>query len=269
LAIITGARKALTNTKGTSTELGRIEETVLVRAPLEKVWDLLVDIENYPTYCKFIKRAQVTQHPRGKKSCDMVGAKTRMVFEIAGMRMEVEAVEAEYFHLKKFVRRGVSGMRFEASALTSTTVEGTLLKCLMNYDLPYGILGKIMDRVFFVRAMERNIERSLDTIKEALEGRVERNSPTIRTQSRDPRVSKGEVRQILGDRHWPERSTEEISETLGVAQTVRYLRHSDDSLPWNLSGTSIKWSSGTQRSLPERRDRRTGSRSPSSTPPGG
>jgi hypothetical protein len=101
----------------------------------------------------------------------MEGVRTKMVFEMAGIRREVEAVEAEYVHHQRFVRKGVSGMRFEASAVTSTTAEGTLLKCLMNYDLPYGILGKITDRIFFGAEMERNIERSLGTIKVALEGR--------------------------------------------------------------------------------------------------
>ena len=44
------------------------------------------------------------------------------------------------------------------------------------------------------------------------------------------KVSKQEVKQILGDRQWPERSTEEISETLGVAEAVRCLRRSKDAL---------------------------------------
>jgi Fic family protein len=48
------------------------------------------------------------------------------------------------------------------------------------------------------------------------------------------RVSKQEVRQILGDRQWPERSKEEISETLGVAEAVRYLRDSMDPLSMEL-----------------------------------
>jgi cell filamentation protein, protein adenylyltransferase len=43
-------------------------------------------------------------------------------------------------------------------------------------------------------------------------------------------VSKQEVKQILGDRRWPEKSKEEISETLGVAEAVRYLRRSKDAL---------------------------------------
>ena len=48
------------------------------------------------------------------------------------------------------------------------------------------------------------------------------------------RVSKQEVRQILGDREWPERSKEEISETLGVAEAVRRLRHAEDPISMEL-----------------------------------
>jgi cell filamentation protein, protein adenylyltransferase len=48
------------------------------------------------------------------------------------------------------------------------------------------------------------------------------------------RVSKEEVKQILGDRRWPERSREEISETLGVAEAVRYTRRSNVHLSMGL-----------------------------------
>ena len=48
------------------------------------------------------------------------------------------------------------------------------------------------------------------------------------------KVSRQEVRQILGDRQWPEKSKEEISETLGVANAVRYIRRTQESLSMDL-----------------------------------
>ncbi len=47
-------------------------------------------------------------------------------------------------------------------------------------------------------------------------------------------VSKEEVRQVLGDRQWPAKSKEEISETLGVAEAVRYIRETRDPLSLEL-----------------------------------
>ncbi len=47
-------------------------------------------------------------------------------------------------------------------------------------------------------------------------------------------VSKKEVRQVLADRQWPPKSREEISETLGVAEAVRYIRNVEDPLSLEL-----------------------------------
>ncbi len=47
-------------------------------------------------------------------------------------------------------------------------------------------------------------------------------------------ISKNEVRQVLEDRQWPPKSREEISETLGVAEAVRYIRSVEDQLSLEL-----------------------------------
>jgi len=47
-------------------------------------------------------------------------------------------------------------------------------------------------------------------------------------------VSKKEVRQVLEDRQWPPKTKEEISETLGVAEAVRYIRKVEDTVSFEL-----------------------------------
>ena len=47
-------------------------------------------------------------------------------------------------------------------------------------------------------------------------------------------VSKKEVKQVLEDREWPEKSKEEISETIGVAEAVKYIRSTRDQLSFRL-----------------------------------
>ena len=47
-------------------------------------------------------------------------------------------------------------------------------------------------------------------------------------------VSKKEVRQVLSDKQWPEKSREEISETLGVAETVEHIRTTRDPISLEL-----------------------------------
>lgn len=47
-------------------------------------------------------------------------------------------------------------------------------------------------------------------------------------------VSKKEVKQVLADRQWPPKSKEEISETLGVAEAVRHIRKTRDTVSLEL-----------------------------------
>jgi Fic family protein len=47
-------------------------------------------------------------------------------------------------------------------------------------------------------------------------------------------VSRKEVKQVLADEQWPEKSKEEIAETLGVAEAVKYLRQTKDSISLEL-----------------------------------
>ncbi len=47
-------------------------------------------------------------------------------------------------------------------------------------------------------------------------------------------VSKREVKQVLADQQWPEKSKEEIAETLGVAEAVKYLRQTKDPISLEL-----------------------------------
>lgn len=47
-------------------------------------------------------------------------------------------------------------------------------------------------------------------------------------------VSKKEVRQVLSDRQWPEKSKEEISETIGVAEAVEHIRTTGDPISLGL-----------------------------------
>ena len=74
--------------------MGQIEKTALIKAPLERVWTLLEDVENYPSYFTFIKDVKVTYHPKGERVCNCEGVKGIPVFEVAGRRMELEMLDA-------------------------------------------------------------------------------------------------------------------------------------------------------------------------------
>ena len=149
--------------------MGKIEKTVLIKAPLERVWTLIEDVEKYPSYFTFIKDVKVTYHPKGERICNCEGVKGIPVFEVAGRKMELEMLDVEYIHHKKSVRRSTSGMYFESIFVTDTTDEGVNLQWSVSYKLPYGILGTIMDAASFGKEMDKHMVHSLDNVKNALE----------------------------------------------------------------------------------------------------
>ena len=152
--------------------MGQIEKTVLIKAPLERVWTLIEDVEKYPSYFTFIKDVKVTYHPKGERVCNIEGVKGIPVFEVAGRRMELEMLDVEYIHHKKSVRRSTSGMYFESIFVTNPTDEGINLQWSVSYKLPYGILGTIMDNTSFSKEMDKHMVRSIDNIRNALEQKV-------------------------------------------------------------------------------------------------
>ena len=47
--------------------------------------------------------------------------------------------------------------------------KGTRLSCAMDYEMPWGILGGALDRLFGERHAEKGIEKSLENLKCILE----------------------------------------------------------------------------------------------------
>lgn len=64
--------------------------------------------------------------------------------------------------------------RGDLTAIGLTTLEraegGTRVSFMIDYDLPYSVLGRIVDRLVVGRETERDIERGLETLKRTLEG---------------------------------------------------------------------------------------------------
>jgi uncharacterized membrane protein len=50
--------------------------------------------------------------------------------------------------------------------------DGTRVEIDVDYDLPGGFLGQVLDRLYVERRNEREVEHSLQNLKELLEGRT-------------------------------------------------------------------------------------------------
>ena len=139
--------------------MARIEKSIEIKAPVEKVWELCADVEGYP---KFMETA---------KEIKRTGDRTfRWKLEIGGRTLELDGETTEIVENETLAWRSTGDFVSEGSWILEPIPEGTKLTNVMDYQLP-GVVGAIMDRVKVSKDMEKNMERNLQNMKALLEGK--------------------------------------------------------------------------------------------------
>lgn len=143
----------------------KIEKSVRISAPPEKVFILLTDRKEAPKWNKLIKEARVTS-----KEATGVGSTVHYVGEAGGARGEWDIETTEWVKNKKYAWRTTSG---DVAMLTTWTLDevngGTELTYEIRYELPYSILGKIIDRLKASRDIENGMIAALQNLKQLSE----------------------------------------------------------------------------------------------------
>jgi len=144
--------------------LTRIEKSIEIRAPPEKIWPLLF-WDKVPEWYPYIKKAKYTS----KKRAD-VGATAHIIGEAEGQKFEYDAETTEYVENERAAWRTTSGnwTAFGTTTLKPTET-GTKVTMVINYELPYSILGKIIDRLKARKSMDKGLERALENLKSMVE----------------------------------------------------------------------------------------------------
>ncbi len=147
--------------------MGRIEKSIEIGAPPEKVWEMLA-LDRWPEWMDGWKNAKYTSEVHKPKDKYKVGAlahitelRTKYDFEIT------ESLENEKI---TFSSKGRGGGR---TTMTITYIlgrveDGTKLTYAIDYEPPWGILGKGLGRLF--RGVgEKGVEKELKKLKSILE----------------------------------------------------------------------------------------------------
>jgi uncharacterized membrane protein len=139
--------------------LTRIEGSIEIKASPEKVWPLL-SCEKIPEWYPNIKSHEFTSEKRG------LGATYHVAGEGDGQKFEYDAEVTEYVENSRVAWRTISG---DWTAFGSTTLEptegGTKVAMVNDYQLPYSIIGKIIDRLKVRKSMENALEKALENLK--------------------------------------------------------------------------------------------------------
>jgi len=145
-------------------DMARIEKSVEINASPEKIWPL-IQPEKMPEWYKPFKRVEWTSKEKYKE-----GSTFRFVAEFSGMKTESDAEMTSVIPNKEGIWRTTSGPYTNiASAVLRPSGNATIATFSMDYELPYSILGKLIDKLRFHKAIEKSFDEGTKKLKEIAE----------------------------------------------------------------------------------------------------
>ncbi len=144
--------------------MARVEESIEIKAIPEKVW-AFINWENVPKLFESAKKVEWISKEHNK-----VGATLHFTTELAGVKGESDVEITEWTDNERASWRTISGnptMIFTAALAPSNA--GTKVTFTVDYELPYSILGKIIDKLRVHKAMEKDGENALRKLKNMAE----------------------------------------------------------------------------------------------------
>jgi uncharacterized membrane protein len=142
----------------------RLDHSIDIKAPRDKVFEYISDVEAHPEWVKWARSAEVTSPAR-----EGLGATDVMVMQVGPRKETVEAIVTEYKPGQLFTRRHTRGMAMTDRKAVVTLGDMTKVAWSVEYTPPMGMLGKAIDLAFMVRLFDQLMEDSLEILKERLE----------------------------------------------------------------------------------------------------
>lgn len=144
--------------------LARIDRFIEINAAPDKIWPM-VFWDKVPQWFGGVKKAEFTS-----KFKDAVGATAHVEGEAGGVRAWWDAETTEWVENERFAWRTTAGTFTGVGYMTLTpTDSGTKTTFVMDYDLPYSLLGKIIDKLRVGKDVDKDAVRGLEKLKEIAE----------------------------------------------------------------------------------------------------
>jgi len=144
--------------------LARIEQSIEIEANAERIWHL-VRWDMVPKWLDIIKQVDYTS-----KETDEVGAAAHWIGEAGGVKSEWDTETTEWETNRRGSWRTTGGTFTGIGGVMLTPTDtGTKATFMMDYDLPYSILGKIIDKLRVCKAIEKGTTQGLRKLKRIAE----------------------------------------------------------------------------------------------------
>ena len=146
--------------------MGRVEKSIEIRAPREKVWEMLA-FDRFPEWMDSMKSVAYTSEVRTSEDKYRVGASAHVIAEEEFDLEIMENIENEKISSRW---RGTGRVRNTIVTYTLKPTEaGTEMTYAVDYEMPWGVLGKFLDKLFAQRMAEKTIEKESKKLKSILE----------------------------------------------------------------------------------------------------
>ncbi len=149
--------------------MGRIELSLEIQAPIEKVFAFYADPKNVEKMAPGDAEVNIEITSEGPLG---VGSTWVLSGVLGGRKIEAEQEWAEFEEDRRLTQRQIKGdmKRFDITTVFEATDMGTKMAMTQDYELPYSVLGKIMDKLKAGKDLERYMKAGNEKAKEILEG---------------------------------------------------------------------------------------------------
>ena len=137
-----------------------IQRSTTIRAPAEKIFDLIDTPERAREWAAGLTRVTDVQRTDGR-----LGDTMRLTYSVLGLRFPMKFTIVEYERPNKMISRFEGGMNGTMSFILEQSGDATQLNWEIDYTMRGGTLGKVADTLLVERMNERNSLRSMEDIK--------------------------------------------------------------------------------------------------------
>ena len=146
--------------------LGKVTKSIEIEASPEEVFAFIIDQKKMNEAGKgFAEMEYTSKGPVG------VGTTSHLIAKIGGQERESDMEITEFVKNKKVSSHsiGTSKSKMVNSWTFEPTAKGTKFTMSMDYEVPYSVLGKVIDKLKLSKDLDKAMGKMLENIKKALE----------------------------------------------------------------------------------------------------
>ena len=146
--------------------MGKLTKSIEIEASPEKVFDFINDQKKMNEASKgFGEMEYTSKGPVG------VGTTYHLTAKIGGQDRESEMEITEFVKNKKMSSHtiGASKAKMTGSWNLEPTAKGTKVTQSMDYEVPYSVLGKVIDKLKVSKDLDKVMGKLMGNVKKALE----------------------------------------------------------------------------------------------------